>query len=130
MPDTVTSVITLARRVNLRKITSGAVSTIAPVTHIAFGDGGLDAQGNPLQPTEKQTSLKHEIARYPVEGVANPSQTTARYTAVIPKGDLAGESISEAALVDSDGALCAIKNMYAKRKDGDVVFTFTFDDEF
>ena len=41
-----------------------------------------------------------------------------------------GESISEAALMDSEGDLVAIKTMYAKRKDAGAAFTFVFDDEF
>ena len=56
--------------------------------------------------------------------------TTARYTVTIPASALAGTQISEAALVDADGGLCAIRNMLPKGKDADVTFTFTFDDEF
>ena len=48
----------------------------------------------------------------------------------IPRDKHAGVSFSEAALVDSNGTLCAIKNMYPKRKDADVTFVFEFDDEF
>ena len=56
--------------------------------------------------------------------------TTARYIVTIPAADLAGEQISEAALVDSEGNFCAIRNMLAKGKDEGVAFIFTFDDEF
>ena len=35
------TVITTARRESLCKITSGAISTLPPVSHIAFGDGGV-----------------------------------------------------------------------------------------
>lgn len=124
------SVITKARRVSLCKITSGAISAVAPITHIAFGSGGVDGSGNPIAPTETQTALKHEIARYPIDSVEYPVDTTARYNVTIPKADLAGEKISEAALVDKDGTLCAIKTMYVKQKDDGVSFSFTFDDEF
>lgn len=48
----------------------------------------------------------------------------------IPKDDLAGEVINEAALVDSEGDVAAIKTMYSKQKDAGVSFTFEFDDEF
>lgn len=125
-----TSVITRLRRINLCKLTSGAISTVPPITHVAFGDRGVNAQGEPLTPSDTQTALKREIARYPIDRVEYPADTTARYTVTIPAADLAGEKISEAALVDSSGALCAIKNMYAKQKDADVSFVFTFDDEF
>lgn len=125
-----TSVITLTRRTNLCKITSGAITEIAPITHIAFGTGGVDGQGEPLTPSETQSALNAEIARYPIGPIEYPVDTTARYTTTIPKEDLAGAKISEAALVDADGALAAIKNMYVKQKDEGVAFTFTFDDEF
>jgi len=125
-----TSVITRARRIKLCRLTSGAISTITPITHIAFGDGGVNNSGNPIPPLETQTALKHEIARYPIDGVDYPVETTARYTVTIPKDDLASEKISEAALVDSAGTLCAIKTMYVKQKDEGVSFSFTFDDEF
>lgn len=125
-----TSVITNTRRENLCKITSGAISTMPRVTHIAFGDGGVDSSGNPLSPLETQTALKSEVARYAIDGVTYPVGTTARYTVTIPKADLPGAKISEAALVNSEGGLDAIKNMYVKQKDEGVSFEFTFDDEF
>lgn len=125
------TVITDHRRVLLCKITSGAVSTLPPVTHIAFGDGGLGDGGEPLDPLGTQTALNHELGRYPLDGPPEyPIPTTARYTATIPRGALAGKNISEAALVDRDGGLCAIRNMLPKGKDDDVAFTFAFDDEF
>lgn len=130
MSESSTSVITKTRRVALCKLTSGAITTMPAITHIAFGGGGVDANGNPVTPSETQTALKQEITRYPIDGVTYPIDTTARYTVTIPKEDLPGEKISEAALVDSSGALAAIKTMYVKQKDAGVEFTFTFDDEF
>lgn len=132
MADTqvITFVITKARRESLCKVTSGAVSQVAPVTHMAFGDGGVDEQGKPKPPLETQTALNHELARYPVETVKYPDTTTAQYVAVIPADDLAGKSISEAALVDSAGVLCAIKTMASKVKDAGTTFTFTLNDKF
>ena len=130
MPDN--SVITIRRRQLLCQITSGAISSIPPITHIAFGKGGTDAAGNPIQPSATATGLNDEIAQYPISSVSYPltPPTTARYVVVIPDNDLPGASINEAALVDSSGGLHAIKTFFVKRKDGGVTFTFTFDDEF
>lgn len=125
-----TSVITNYRRENLCKITSGAITSIPKIAKIAFGDGGVDEGGEPKTPLATQESLNSELARYDIDGVTYPNATTARYTVTIPKADLAGEKISEAALVDAAGKLCAIKNMYVKQKDEGVSFEFTFDDEF
>ena len=126
------SVITLHRRISLCKITSGAASALAPITHVAFGDGGTDTNGNPLIPSGDQTTLNNEIAQYPISSVTYPltPPTTARYTVTIPAADLPSARISEAALVDSDGNLCAIKNFYVKGKDPGIAFEFTFDDQF
>lgn len=124
------SIITLARRENLTKITSGAITALPKITYIAFGNGGTDAEGNPIPPILTDTTLKSEICRYPVETPTYPVTTTARYTVSIPKTEQAGVKFNEMALVDEAGTLCAIKTMYTKQKDDDVIFTFTFDDEF
>ena len=132
MPEN--TIITIKRREQLCLITSGAIGALAPVTQIAFGSGGVDSDGNPIPPAIDADRLNAELARYPLDSTTYPldpnRRTTARYTATIPENDLTGASISEAALVDSDGELCAIKTMFVKRKDGGVTFKFTFDDEF
>jgi len=127
---TETGVITAFRRQALCQVTSGALSSISPITHVAFGNGGVDGGGIPIPPSETQTALNNELARYPIDGVTYPSATTARYTATIPIGALPGEQISEAALIDAAGNLCAIKTMLPKLKEVDTSFVFEFDDEF
>ena len=129
------SVITLHRRVQLCLATSGAIPIMAPVTHIVVGDGGVrleDGRPIPIPPIETQTALNNRVGIYPVTDVSYPIDppTTARYTAVIPPADLPGVFLSEAALVDADGYLCAIKTFLPKGKDSGVSFTFEFDDEF
>lgn len=132
MASSVNSVITKARRVNLAKITCGSVTSIPKITHIAFGDQGVDAEGQPLTPAADQQALNHEVGRYEIDGVANPEgvNTTNRYTVTIPESDLNGKNISEMALIDGEGVFAAVKNFLPKGKDGDVEFTFQFDDEF
>ncbi len=130
MADSINSVVTDIRREKLCKITSGALAAIAPVAFAALGDGGVDENGNVLEPSGGQTALNHEVGRYRVDAPQYPTPATARYTVTVPKNELAGVNISEAALVDADGDLCSIRNMLPKGKDADVEFTFTFDDEF
>lgn len=124
------SVITLARRIKFTKITSGAITEFPKITQVAFGDGGVDASGEPIAPLETQTNLTNEFCRFNIDSVAYPVETTARYTVNIPKTEQVGKIFNEMALVDEDGTLCAIKTMYSKQKDDDVIFTFEFDDEF
>lgn len=125
-----TSVITLARRINLARATSGVLAPLPPITHIAFGDGGVDADDQPIMPTADQTSLKHEVGRYPIDTPTFPVPTTVAYTAEIPESDLVGTRLSEMGLVDADGTLCAIKTMYIKQKDDGVKLIFEMNDEF
>lgn len=130
MASSANSIITKARRINLVKITSGAVTAIPKITHIAFGDQGVDDSGQPLTPTEDQQALHHEVGRYEIDSVENPVETTNRYSVTVPEADLVGVNISEMALIDGDGVFAAVKNFLPKGKDADVKFTFQFDDEF
>ena len=130
MASSANSVITRARRVNLANITSGAVENIPKITHIAFGDQGVDEKGQPLQPTEDQQALHHEVGRYEIDGVSNPVETTNRYTVTVPESELNEKNINEMALVDAEGQLAAVKTFLNKGKDGDMLFTFRFEDEF
>jgi phage-related tail fiber protein len=125
-----TSVITRARRINLAKITRGAVETIPRIAYIAFGDGGVDEDGQPIQPDESWQALGHEVARYELDSVTNPIETTNRYTVTIQENELNGVSVSEMALIDEEGVFAAVKTFLPKGKDADVKFVFEFDDEF
>lgn len=125
-----TSVVTLYRRKKLAQITSGAISTLPKITHLAFGNGGVDGEGNPVPPSETQTKLNDEFCRYPVDSITYPIETTVRYSVTIPKEEQVGKKFSEIGLIDAEGNLCAIKTMYVKQKDDGVKFTFEFDDEF
>lgn len=124
------SVITKYRRIKMAQVTSGGIKELSPITQIAFGDGGVDGEGKPIVPDETQTELVNEFCRYAVDGVLYPIETTARYTVSIPRAEQVGKNFNEMALVDEKGNLCAIKTMFTKQKDDDVIFTFEFDDEF
>lgn len=124
------SVITLTRRKKFALASSDAAHPLDPITYIAFGSGGVDGNGEPLTPSEDQTTLKAELYRLPVGGISYPDDTTVRYTVTIPADEHTGDAISEAALVDDNGDLAAIKNFYVKKKDAGTAFTFEFDDTF
>lgn len=124
------SVITTTRRVKLCRASSDATKPLAPITHIALGTGGVDAVGERIAPTEDMIALRREVARYPIDSVSYPVDTTARYAVTVPREDQENVPFSEAALIDSAGDVVAIKSFYTKRKDPGVTFTFEFDDEF
>ena len=124
------SIVTEYRRRSLCEITSGKISTLPPIAYVVLGCGGLNEDGTVKIPDAKQTALNQELARYKVEAVTYPNDATAEYKVTVPEDDLEEAVISEAALADAEGNLCAIRNMLPKGKDKGVVFTFTFDDEF
>lgn len=124
------SIITKYRRIKLAQITAGVLTTIPRIQYIALGDGGVDASGEPIAPTEDAIALTNELVRLEVDPPTFPVETTVRYSVTLSKTEFAGYKFNEMALVDADNQLCAIKTMYTKQKDDDVIFTFEFDDEF
>lgn len=84
------SVITKTRRRKLCMAASDPEKPLAVITHVAFGNGGVNGSGEPLVPLETQTALNSELARYEVESVTYPAETTARYAVTIPKGRTGG----------------------------------------
>jgi len=126
------SVITIFRRVHLAQLMGGSqlVSPL-PITHVAFGNGGVDGDRIPTQPSEAQIALNNELGRYPTTVTFPGSpQTIARHSVTIPVNDLGGEQINEAALVDSVGNIHAILNFYDKAKDFGSIMEFIFEDKF
>ena len=97
---------------------------------MVFGDGGVDASGNVIPPTESQSGLTNEIFRKELDGYSFPADTTCRYECTLTESELAGEEISEIGLYDSEGDVVCIKTFKRKGKDDDVEQTYTLDDIF
>lgn len=121
--------ITEAAREKLVKARAGAI-TLPKVVGMAFGDGGVDAEGKPIAPVEGQTGLTHEIYRKPVNGYSFPISTTCRYECTLTEQELAGKYINEIGLYDEDGDIVGIKTFTSKGKDDDVEQVYTLDDIF
>lgn len=100
------------------------------IVGMAFGDGGCDAQGEVLAPTESQGTLRNETLRKEIDGYNFLSQTTCRYECTLTEAELAGGYISEIGLYDENGDMVCIKSFRKKGKDDDLEMTFTIDDIF
>ena len=124
------NVLTTALRVRMAQLLAGKISVIPKVKYMAFGSGGLDASGNPKQPSGAATALESEEKRYEVGEPTFPVDTTARFSATIPEADLVGKTLSEVGLFSEDNVLYAIRNMLPKQKDSDEELEFTHDLEF
>ncbi len=122
-------VITKAARSKLVKARAGAI-TLPPIVGMAFGNGGVDADGTVIAPAEEQTALSNEIYRKEIDGYSFPADTTCRYECTLTESELADEEISEIGLYDSDGDIVCIKTFKRKGKDSDVEQTYTLDDIF
>lgn len=123
------SVVTIKAKEKMLKARAG-VQPLPKIVGMAFGDGGVTAEGVVIPPTEEQIALKNELLRKEIDGYVAVSNTCYRYTCTLGETELANEKISEVALYDADGDLVAIKNCLAKGKDDDAVMIFEIDDIF
>lgn len=122
-------VITKSARMKLVKARAGE----APLSHIvgmAFGNGGVNADGSVIKPSDSQAGLAGELYRKPIDRYSFPTDTTCRYECTLQVDELAGEEISEVGLYDEDGDIVCIKNFARKGKDDDVEQTYVLDDIF
>lgn len=122
-------IITKKARENMVKARAGAL-VLPKITGMAFGDGGVNADGTVIKPTENQAALANELFRKEISGYEFVNDTTCRYTCTLEEPELAGKDISEIGMHDENGDIVCIKNFKAKGKDGDMEMTFTLDDVF
>ena len=108
---------------------SHTTGSIAKITHIALGSGGVNADGTVIVPLAENVELKSEVVRKPYTSSAKTSDTSYEYTIKLEENELVGTFISEMALIDEDGDVVAFSNFLAKGKDETEV-TFTIEDNY
>lgn len=122
------SVITKIRRKKMAEA-SHTTGTVAKITHIALGSGGVNADGTVIVPLAESVALKKEVVRKPYTSSTKTSDTSYEYTIKLEEDELVGTFISEMALIDEDGDVVAFSNFLAKGKDETEV-TFTIEDNY
>lgn len=122
-------IITKKARVKLVKARAGAIE-LPKIVGMVFGNGGVDANGVVIPPTELQTGLTSELFRKEIDGYSFPADTTCRYECTLLESELVGEEISEIGLYDEEGDIVCVKAFTRKGKDDDVEQTYTLDDIF
>lgn len=122
-------IITKAARQKLVHARAGA-GELPKIVGMAFGNGGVDIDGNIIAPKDNQDTLANELFRKLIDGYSFPNDTTCRYECTLAEEELAGEEISEVGLYDEDGDIVAIKAFKRKGKDDDVAQTYILDDIF
>lgn len=122
-------IITKKAREKIVKARAGAIQ-LPTVVGMAFGDGGVNDDGDVVPPSETQAALSNELLRKAIDGYSFTDDTTCRYECTLSESELAGEKISEIGLYDSDGDILCIKTFLEKGKDSDVEQTYSLADMF
>lgn len=116
----VRGVTTVVARQKLCKAHAGDIALPA-ITHMAWGDGGVDETGEPKGTTGDEIGLYHELVRKPIEShTYKDNELTCGYKSILEKGEQTGAKISEVGLYDADGDLIAYRTMLQKGKDEDI----------
>lgn len=91
--------------------------TLPAITQMAFGSGGVDADGMLLSQPELRRHLRRNcLRRISAASYTDDKETTCRYTVRLGKAELANQNISEQGLFDSDGDLIAYKTFLPKEQ--------------
>ena len=125
------AIITKIGQKKLCKAHAGALSLPA-ITQMAWGDGGIDEDGEPKEVTGEETTLYQECIRKAIEGYEceGDYETACRYYASLGAAELAGKAISEVGLIDAEGDLVMYKTMPAFTKPEDVALEYDITEVF
>lgn len=115
------TVIANAYRARLAKYHADG-TPIAPFGFMAFGDGGHNANGTPKTPDPDSMGLARELHRVPLTAVSQPNSYTVSCEGRLEQGELVGATVSEAALLDTEGRLVAIKTFAPKIREADELY--------
>lgn len=131
MAETSIGVITTTGRRKFCKAHAGD-RELPVITHMAWGDGGVDESGQPKEATGNEISLYNQLLKKEIQYhvYVNVEETTCRYTATLDKGELTGKEISEMGLYDSEGDLIAYRTFMRKGKDADIPQIYDMDEIF
>lgn len=122
------SVITTVRRKKMAEA-SHTTGKLAKVKWIALGSGGVDSEGEVIEPLAENVQLNNEVVRKEYSSSNKISDTAYEYTIKLSEDELVGTFISEMALIDAEGDVIAFSNFLAKGKD-ETETTFTIEDRF
>ncbi len=94
-------------------------ASLAHIVYMAIGDGGHNADMTPKAPSANATSLNHEILRKPLAAITQEDLYSVTGKGTVEANEIVGASISEAALIDSNGQLVGLKTFAPKHKESD-----------
>lgn len=125
MPKSVVTNIATKKMLEAR----AGIAPLSKITGVAFGDGGVIE--NIVQiPDPGSPYLGNELHRQKIDRYEVTSNFCISYFCTLAKETLAGKTINEIALYDSDGDIVAIKTFHPKTKDSDMEMVFEIEDTF
>lgn len=127
--STENTVTTLKAREKFAKAHAG-VAALPVIAQIAFGDGGHDALGEPIPPTEDLVATPGEFIKKNIESVELPNTTTIRVLGALDFSEGIGKQVSAVGLYDSEGDLVGVKTFAPKAKDTDTRIEIEWDEQF
>lgn len=88
-----------------RKLVKAIAETgrIPVIEYLAFGDGGVDENGEPITPDPTANALNHEIFRLPVSSVEYPTSYRANLRVDVTSAEYNDTPISEMGAIDAEG---------------------------
>jgi phage-related tail fiber protein len=122
-------IITIAGRKKMMRARAGEIQ-LPKIAGFVFGDGGVDADGKVIAPSENESELRNELLRKKYDSYTMLSDTKCRYECALKENELSGVKISEIGLYDTDGDIVAIKHFTEKGKDADIGMNFYINDTF
>lgn len=102
------------------------------IVKMAWGDGGVDENGQPIVTTGNETNLYNQLLIKDIESheYINDEKSTCRYSSILEANELTGKEISEIGLFDTEGDLIAYRTFTRKGKDADVPQIYDMDEIF
>lgn len=122
-------VTTTQGKIDLARARAGEIP-MPQITHMALGTGGHVAGDptTPVPPDPGQTELDNEVLRKPV--TVTRVDNTVKYSIELGETEGNGEVITEAGLIDNNGALVAVKTFGGKTKEVDTTLVLDWTEDF
>lgn len=98
---------------------AGNGTAVPKIATIVVGKGGVDSNGNPIQPKDGETALYNQVLSKAAGTPTFPSSTQVQFSITINPGDLPSNTpISEIGLIDSAGTFAEHSTFTVKNTDG------------
>ena len=127
MPTTNT-VTTLQARKKFAKARAGEI-TLPKIDKIAFGDGGHDAENEPVFPDSDLEEVPGEFIQKDVDEIT-AEDTTVKVNGTLTREDTEKTVVSAIGLYDEDGDLSAVKTLYSPFEGDPITFEVDWDEQY